>query len=1443
MRHSIMAYRYYILAVLLAVVVCTLLFDSVMVATLRPFSRGDRPATGSAPSTVAPIETDDTWAYGALEAAQNASAAGRAVVLAVIGTRPEAIKMAPVVWALTAAAARGDAVHVAVCVTGQHADILEPFITQFGIDVSARLRVLVRGQSLARLNARALELIDTALEQLQPALVIVQGDTTTAMAATAAAFYRGIAVGHVEAGLRSYRLDAPFPEEYNRQAVALLACLHWAPTEQAQRNVLAEGVDGDTPRAGDTQRTHRNHRHTWVTGNTVVDALSWMRRQLDPPPAVNSTPASVGVGANVAGDVRQFFAAHGVLELLLQRNTSARVVYFTAHRRENQSGAGGMRAIFDVVARAARRYGSERVAFVFPVHPAPAVQAAARGAFERTANVHRLPPIDYAQSVFLLSRAHLALTDSGGLQEEAATLGVPAIVMRDVTERGEGVEAGVALLVGSNATRIELALDALLSSAPPSDGGGGDDDEIVGPGLYTRMRKHAHPYGVEGAGERIVATIVDNAAALLSGELCPRAGVRAHDTLPNLVAISDRHLRPHVGQPTLTIVMPVYNGMPYVRDALRTMFASDAQCDGAARYVIVDDGSTDGTRDVLAHLSTCAHADYDVDDRNERADRAASLDYDEAAFGAQHAVEQRAARAIFARHRCVVVTRKHNGGLPRALNVGMRYVTTPYVSWVSSDNLSSDDFACVFSDAAQAYPEATMLTAHHDDINAAGDVTARLHSAPLGSARHIWTSFPGVAAFAWSTDVMRMAGVFDPALFLAEDMEYWMRLLETAPVSMMVKQSLYQYRKHGATLTATKQTETGVALRRFAAAHVCGSHAQSCDEATPDALRRVPTRFTPERILPEVRFCVRPARCRALAYLQLAELLSATRAPFRAAVDKPPIVCRFIELAYEADRGALLDAAANHALCLLRAGDIDAAAAVIASTTSYVVHKHDEHDERGLRIAKIQAHFDRVRALVAAAATAITDATNATDASATAAAPTASAPSPAHVDNGAVETAAVAMAARNATTAPSPLLAAAEAAHIAFVYRAVADSTNGAGVVTELYRRGTVWRQVYFVAADVAVPPAPRFRRLRLAVIPSDPLAAYVAKGREHTLRGYYNPMGVFEAVYVLSPRESKELVDFHGMHVLPTKDAAAVRARIGELKIDVVRAYGGYWACDLAVASRVPRVPVVCSVHDTADAFCCHDSVKQADSVWTMSTAVAAKLLDFGVRRERLWAFTNRVSFEVFRPVARDDARVVQLRERYLSGGSGVDDDARRYLVVHVGRKAPQKNGETVARALGKLGKQYVGVFVGPGDAGAIQRAATETGAAVHMVSSVANTELAAWYAAADVMCNPSRWEGFGIVFAEALASGAAVVTTNRGPMNELVQHEYNGLLVDDPESADELARAIRRAAEDDKLRAHIRANARPSAERFRTELVDRQEVELYRIALHLGVDPPSWN
>lgn len=365
--------------------------------------------------------------------------------LLILGTRPEAIKMAPVV---AACRGRGKAVELMVLITGQHREMLAPVVDYFGLAEDVWLDLMTPNQSLAHLTARCLEGIDETILHHRPHCVVAQGDTTTVMAASLAAFYRHTPLVHVEAGLRTGDLLSPWPEELNRRITDLATSLHCAPTQRAADALLAEGVS--------PERVH-------VTGNTVVDALlETVRRE------------------RAEGDRwKRKYAMLGDRPLVL----------VTGHRRE--SFGPGLENICRAIGLLAERFPDHQ--FVYPVHLNPNVREPVRRLLARPANVHLVDPAAYPEFVWLMDRSTLILTDSGGVQEEAPSLGKPVLVMRDRTERVEAVEAGAARLVGTSVETIVEAATTLLTD----------------PAQYAACQIEHNPYGDGRAAERIVDLMLE----------------------------------------------------------------------------------------------------------------------------------------------------------------------------------------------------------------------------------------------------------------------------------------------------------------------------------------------------------------------------------------------------------------------------------------------------------------------------------------------------------------------------------------------------------------------------------------------------------------------------------------------------------------------------------------------------------------------------------------------------------------------------------------------------------------------------------------------------------------------------------------------------------------------------------------------------------------------
>lgn len=372
-------------------------------------------------------------------------------IMLVFGTRPEAIKMAPVYHALKRLS--GEFV-TQVCATAQHRQMLDQVLQVFEIVPDIDLDLMRQGQDLFDVTSSVLLGMRDVLGSHRPDALLVHGDTTTSFASAVAGFYAGVPVGHVEAGLRTHDIRAPFPEEFNRQVVSKIARWHFAPTETSRNNLMAERVPAEA---------------VTVTGNTVIDALFWVLKRIDEDPDRRRDIEAI-VGAQIP-----FSPA------------TQRYVLITGHRRENFGDR--FMQICEALRELAARF--ETVQFVYPVHLNPNVQTPVRNVLSGLNNVHLIEPLGYEAFVYLLKHCHLVLTDSGGIQEEAPSLGKPVLVMRDATERPEAVEAGTVRLVGADRKKIVAKVTELL------------EDEAS----YHSMARAHNPYGDGRASERIVSVL------------------------------------------------------------------------------------------------------------------------------------------------------------------------------------------------------------------------------------------------------------------------------------------------------------------------------------------------------------------------------------------------------------------------------------------------------------------------------------------------------------------------------------------------------------------------------------------------------------------------------------------------------------------------------------------------------------------------------------------------------------------------------------------------------------------------------------------------------------------------------------------------------------------------------------------------------------------------
>lgn len=366
-------------------------------------------------------------------------------LLVVMGTRPEAIKMAPIIKELQ----KHPGFETKVCVTAQHREMLDQVLDLFKIQPDYDLNLMRPGQSLPALTSTALQELTKVLEDFKPSRVLVHGDTSTTFVASLASFYQQVRVGHVEAGLRTNDLYSPWPEEGNRQLTAVLADLHFAPTQQSADNLRSEGIQ--------PSRIH-------VTGNSVIDALFLALEEIKARPDIRS-------------QIREGFPF---------LDSSRKMILVTGHRREN-FGEG----ILNICAALKTLATRSDVQIVFPVHPNPNIRGPVYELLSKQPNIRLIEPLDYLNFVYLLSECHLALTDSGGVQEEAPSLGKPVLVMRDTTERPEAVAAGTVRLVGTDSNKIVAEVTTLLENHEE----------------YVRMSRAHNPYG-DGLTSRRIAEVL-----------------------------------------------------------------------------------------------------------------------------------------------------------------------------------------------------------------------------------------------------------------------------------------------------------------------------------------------------------------------------------------------------------------------------------------------------------------------------------------------------------------------------------------------------------------------------------------------------------------------------------------------------------------------------------------------------------------------------------------------------------------------------------------------------------------------------------------------------------------------------------------------------------------------------------------------------------------------
>lgn len=369
-------------------------------------------------------------------------------VLSIFGTRPEAIKMAPVVKALEA----DPNIESLVCVTAQHREMLDQVLSLFEITPNYDLDIMKSGQSLTEASSRMLLALEPILKECQPDLVLVHGDTSTTLCGAMAAFYQQIPIGHVESGLRTYDIYSPWPEEANRQLTSIITKLHFAPTQAAAQHLYDE---------------RNNPACIFVTGNTVVDALLDVKDKLE-------------TDKTLENSLKQKFST---LDFTKRR------VLITGHRRENFGN--GFESICQAIKQLAEKYPDYE--FVYPVHLNPNVKEPVNRLLKNLSNVKLIEPQDYLPFVYLMSTSHIILTDSGGIQEEAPSLGIPVLVMRNTTERQEAVDSGTVKLVGTHCPTIVAEVSNLIENEA----------------IYLKMSQAHNPYGDGQASERIAETIVE----------------------------------------------------------------------------------------------------------------------------------------------------------------------------------------------------------------------------------------------------------------------------------------------------------------------------------------------------------------------------------------------------------------------------------------------------------------------------------------------------------------------------------------------------------------------------------------------------------------------------------------------------------------------------------------------------------------------------------------------------------------------------------------------------------------------------------------------------------------------------------------------------------------------------------------------------------------------
>jgi glycosyltransferase involved in cell wall biosynthesis len=719
--------------------------------------------------------------------------------------------------------------------------------------------------------------------------------------------------------------------------------------------------------------------------------------------------------------------------------------------------------------------------------------------------------------------------------------------------------------------------------------------------------------------------------------------------------------------------------------------------------------------------------------------------------------------------RVVGVFLEKNGGLPNALNVGIRKARAGLLTWTSSDNFLEPNFLSTFVSVAAEFPESNYYFSDWNMVDEQGDLVVRSHH-DYRCPHDVLLGWQGSASFLWRKDAAGAeASFFDTELTGVEDFELWNRIMEgQGSFAPWISMPLYNYTfNHGSWKTMSKNGHIK-RMTEMMVEKVMNRHTNYQRTTLRPRLENTGMALSPQLLFPSLRFNYDEVKATAIGYHRLGTRISSDYPGPDGGVREllrqflPNHYHRAMSLAPE-----LHSSRTNHIILKLGGGDWEAAGSTLRDwEMSSVINGSIE------AVSKITFLKELMNP---------------------------SAPSSTTVQL------------EDDTSVFQDESFRRERA-LARAYNVL--NVNKAGIEIEGHRAVV--------------------RPYRLAVIPSDPLAAYEEGGYANWLTDYYNPLQFFDEVYVLSPLETTVRTEY-GMRIVPT-EFQELANRIKELGIHVVRAYGGYWPADMATAGKVNGVPVVVSVHDTNPDML-HLSVKNADYVLPVSKAVANLLVSQNVSESKLFMFSNRV----------DTKRVFT-----APSAAGMDQDGAKerkekiealktmypgkYRIVSIGRRAMQKNWDTLIKAIKLLGADFALIMIGRGDANPLRNLANELGVAkqVHLVDSIRNDDIPVYHELADVFCTPSRWEGFGIVFIEALASGrSVVVTSDIAPMNEFITNRINGLLVKKYEDEVALKDAIVEGVFNSSLRETILSNAPKSIQRFSKSNVDQWEVQLYRTFL----------